>query len=203
MRESAMNFPNVSPSLGLKFFTKCSSKGPFHGVQSFRSRLLQHGPPTRSQALPENLLECGLLSPRVHRSCQEPAPAWTPQGSRPPSGHIHLLWRGVLHRLQVHICCTMDLSMLQGESLPYHGLHQGLQGNLCSGTCSPSFFTDLGVYRVVSFSYSHSFIPAVFFSLFLNVLSQRCLAKIGLAFISSRSVLETAGIGSIGHSKSF
>ena len=54
----------------------CSSVGPFHGVQSFRHRLLQRGSPTGSQVLPENLLQCGLLSPQIHRSCQEPAPAW-------------------------------------------------------------------------------------------------------------------------------
>uniref|UniRef100_A0A8C0C4D5 Uncharacterized protein n=1 Tax=Buteo japonicus TaxID=224669 RepID=A0A8C0C4D5_9AVES len=48
--------------------------GPFHGVQSFRSTLLQRGSPTGSQVLPENLLH-GLLSPQIRRSCQEPAPA--------------------------------------------------------------------------------------------------------------------------------
>ncbi|KAK4829708.1 hypothetical protein QYF61_006083 [Mycteria americana] len=61
-------------------------------------------------------------------------------------GHIHLLQHGVLHRLQVDICSTMDLHGLQGDSLPHHSLHHGLQGNLCSGTwstSSPSFFTDL------------------------------------------------------------
>ncbi|KAM9655110.1 uncharacterized protein ACIBXB_008245 isoform 1-T1 [Morphnus guianensis] len=36
--------------------------------------LLQCGSPAGSQVLPENLLQHGLLSPRVHRSCQEPAP---------------------------------------------------------------------------------------------------------------------------------
>ncbi|KAK4810727.1 hypothetical protein QYF61_007701 [Mycteria americana] len=41
----------------------------------------------------------------------------------------------------------MNLHRLQGDSLPHHSLHHGLQGNLCSGawsTCSPSFFSDLG-----------------------------------------------------------
>jgi len=64
-------------------------------------------------------------------------------GSRPPSG-ITLLWHGILPRLQVH-------------SLPHHGLLHRL---LCSGTwstsCSSSFFTDLGVCRVVSQIYSYS-----------------------------------------------
>ena len=37
-----------------------------------------------------------------------------------------LLWRGVLHGLQVDICSIMDLHGLQGDSLPHHGLHHGL-----------------------------------------------------------------------------
>ena len=69
-----MNFCNVGPSHGLQFFPNCSSVGPFHGLQSFRHRLLQRGSPTRLQVLPEDLLQHGLLSPQIHRSCQEPAP---------------------------------------------------------------------------------------------------------------------------------
>jgi len=59
---------------------------------------------------------------------------------------IHLLWGGVLSRLQVNLCSTMDLDGLQGHSVPHHDLLHGLQGNLCSGawsTSSPFFFTDL------------------------------------------------------------
>ncbi|KAK4818263.1 hypothetical protein QYF61_009968 [Mycteria americana] len=81
-----------------------------------------------------------------------------PTGSQPPSG-IHLLQHGVLHGLQVDICSTVDLHGLQGDSLPHHGLHHRLQGNLCSSawsTSCPSFFTALGVCRVVSLTYSHS-----------------------------------------------
>jgi len=74
------NCPSVGPSHGVQLFTTCCSMGPFHGVQSFRNRLLQYGCPTESQALPINLLHCGLLSPWVHRSWQEPAPAWPPHG---------------------------------------------------------------------------------------------------------------------------
>jgi len=72
----------VGPFHRLQLFTNCPSVGPSHGVPSFRNRLLQRVSPTGSQALPANLLQCGLLSPWVHRSCQEPAPAW---GS--PRGH--------------------------------------------------------------------------------------------------------------------
>jgi len=85
--------------------------------------------PTRS------LLHCGL-----------------PIGSQLPMG-IQLLWRGVLHGMQVVICSTVDLHGLQGHSLPHHGLLHSLQGNLYSSTwrtSSPSFFTDLHVCRVLT-----------------------------------------------------
>ena len=75
-----MNFSNVGPSHGPQFFTNCSSVGPIHGVESFRSTLLQCGSLVGSQVLPENLLQCGLLSPQIRRSCQEPAPARASHG---------------------------------------------------------------------------------------------------------------------------
>ncbi|KAK4822676.1 hypothetical protein QYF61_019043 [Mycteria americana] len=142
-RQSSMNFSNVSPSHGLQFFMNCSSMGPFHGVQSFRNRLLQRGSPMGSQVLPVNLLQHGFLSPQVHRPT---GPARSllqhglPMGSQPPSG-IHLLRQGVLHGLQVDICSTVNLHGPQGDSLPHHGLHYRLQGNLCSGTWSTSTFS--------------------------------------------------------------
>jgi len=145
--QSSMNFSNVGPSHGLQFLTNCSSVGAFHRVQSFRNRLLQCGSPTGSQVLPANLLQPGLSTE-----------------SQPPSG-IHLLWRAILHGLQVDICSTMDLHGLQWDSLPHYGLLHGLEGNLCSGTwsiSSSSFFTDLGVCRVVCLTYSLFYPFAVF-----------------------------------------
>ncbi|KAK4832711.1 hypothetical protein QYF61_025172 [Mycteria americana] len=130
--QSSMNFSNMSPSHGLQFFTNCSSVGPFRGVQSCRNRLLQRGSPMGSQVLPANLLQHGLLSPWVHSSCQEPAPAQASHRVTASFGCIHLLWRGVLPGLQVDICSTVNLHGLQVDSLPHHGLHHGLQGNLCS-----------------------------------------------------------------------
>ena len=89
-RQSSTNFSNVGPSHGLQFFMNCSSVGPFHGVQSFRSTLLQRGSPMGSQVLPENLL-CGVLSPQIHRSFQEPAPVWASHGVTASFGHPHAL----------------------------------------------------------------------------------------------------------------
>jgi len=95
-------------------------------------------------------------------------------GSQPPSG-IHLVWCGVLHGLQVDICSIVDLHGLEGDSLPHHGLHHRLQGNLCSGAwsiASLSFFTDLGIYRVLSLTYSHYSIPLYFFSVLKYVIPE-------------------------------
>jgi len=137
------------------------SVGPFHRVQSFRNRLLQRGSPMGSQALPANLLWCGLLSPWVHRSWQEPTPVWAPHGVTASFRHPPALVWAPFHGLQVDIGSTVDFHGLQGDNLPHHGPHHELQGkSLCSGvssTSSPSFFTDLGVCRVVSFTSSHSY----------------------------------------------
>ncbi|KAK4829526.1 hypothetical protein QYF61_005165 [Mycteria americana] len=124
-------------------------------------KLLQRGSLPRGAVLQEQTAPAwvprGVTSP-----ASKTAPVWAPlstgparnllqhrlsTGSQPPSG-IHLLWCGALHGLQVDICSTINLHGLQGDSLPQHGLHHGLQGNLCSGarsTSSPSFFANLGV----------------------------------------------------------
>jgi len=177
-RQFSMKFSNVSPSRGLQLFKDCPRVGPFHGVQSFRNRLLQCGSPTGSQALPANLLQHGILSPQVRRPWQEPTPSWAPPGvtasfRRPPA----LAW-GPLHGLQVEICSTMDLHGLQGNNLPHHGLHHRLQGKaLCPGissTSSPSFFTDWCLRSCFPHIASCLFLECHFtavFSPFLNMLS--------------------------------
>ncbi|KAK4828634.1 hypothetical protein QYF61_000282 [Mycteria americana] len=129
-RQSSTNFSNMSASHGLQFFMNCSSVGPFHRVQSFRSRLLQHGSPTGSQVLPADLLQSGFLPPQVHRFCQEPSPTWASHGVTASFGHIHLLWCGVLHRLQLDICSTIDLHGLQGDLVFTMGAGESLLWHL-------------------------------------------------------------------------
>ncbi|KAK4807214.1 hypothetical protein QYF61_024334 [Mycteria americana] len=125
-RQSSMTFSNVGLSHRLQFFANCSSMGPFHGVQSFRNRLLQRGSPVGPQFLLQHRLS-----------------TW----SQLPSGHISTCsGMGSSTGCRVDICSTVDLHGLQGDNLLHHGLHYGLQGNLCFGTWStpsPSFFTDL------------------------------------------------------------
>ena len=159
-----MKFSNVDPSHGLQIFTNYFSMGPSHGEQSFRNRLLQHGSPPGLQVLPANLLQHGSplhTGPQVlpgacfsagsqhsvtplHRVTASfgdpPAPAW---------GTSWAAGEDLLH---------LGPPWAAEGSLPHHGLLHRLQGNLCSGarsTSSPSFFTDLGVCRVVSLTYAH------------------------------------------------
>ena len=77
----------------------------------------------------------------------------------------------------------------------------GLQGNLCSGawsTASPYFFTDLGVCKVVSLTYSPP--SCSFFPLLKYVITEVLPPLLmGLALASGGSVLELAGTGSVGH----
>jgi len=100
--------------------------------------------------------------PRVTASIgHPPAPVWgPPRGCR---------W----------ISAPLWTSMGCRTCLPHHGLLHGLQDNLCSGaqsTSSPSFFTDLGVCRVVShifFLLSPVTVAQILFPPFLNTLPQR------------------------------
>jgi len=140
----------------------CSSMGS-HPQEIVLCELFQHGFSLRAAVL-QKLLHHGSFpwSPvlqkqtapvwvphGVTRPARRPAPVWAPlPGVTPSFGHIYLVQHEVLHGLQLDICSTVDL--------------HGLQGNLYSGTwcTSPSSFTDLGVCRVVSLTYSHSSLPA-------------------------------------------
>lgn len=61
-KQSFINFSNMSPLHGLQFSMNCSSRVPFHRVQSFRN---SWGPPWVSQILPPNLHQSGFFSPQV------------------------------------------------------------------------------------------------------------------------------------------
>ena len=85
-RQSSTKCSNVSPSHELQLFMNCPSVGSSHRVQSFRSSLLQHVSPMGSQVLPANLLQHSLLSPWVHKSCQEYAVVQVTASFGGPSG---------------------------------------------------------------------------------------------------------------------
>jgi len=128
----------VGPTPGRQSSTNCPSEGPSHGVQPLRNRLLQPG-----DRVPQ-----GLTSPaskRLRRRLLSTLPQLLPgPGSctHSPRGHSllwsPLLWRGVLHGLQVEIrkqwidsrnvteSCHTPTQLPEGGKVPLaRGLGQG------------------------------------------------------------------------------
>jgi len=134
-----------------------------------------------------------------------------PMGSHPPSG-THLLWCGVPSTGYGWISAPPSTSMdCRGIACLIMVFIMSCKGRLCSGisnTSSPSFFTHLGVCRVVSFIVSFLSLDcpftAGFFPLLKYVITEALPPSlIGLALASSRPILELTGIGSIRHGGSF
>jgi len=169
-------------------------------------KLLQHGSFPQGAVLQEQA--AAVWVPHVVTSpASKPAPEWAPHGVTASFGHP-LLWCGVLHVLQVETCSTVD--------------HHGLQGTACLtmvfSTCCRGISTPapgaplppsltLGAAELF-LSYSHSSLQLLlhrwFFSLLKYVITEVLPpSPMGSALASSRSVLEPAGIGSIGHQGSF
>ena len=159
---------------------------------------------------------CSGMGSSLHRSTgsgRSLLQSGAPHGATVAFRHPPALAWGAFHRLQVDICCTMDLLGLQGDNLPHHGLHHDLEGKtFCSNilnTSSPSFFTDLGVCRFDSHFISllsNCHLTAVLFFLpFVKSIITEALPLflIALALASSRSVLEPAGTGCIRYGGSF
>lgn len=93
-------------------------------------KLLQCRFPMSSQILPANLLQQRLLPPQACRSCQDSAPAQVSHGftatfRHPPAS----VWGPALAAGRHTLCCW---HLRVAGQLPHHGLHYGLQGNLCS-----------------------------------------------------------------------
>jgi len=150
--------------------------GLFHGIQSFKNRLLQCRSPVGSQVLPANLLQYGLLSPWLHRSCQEPAPAWALHGVTASFGHPRTAeWISAAPWISMDCRGTTYFTMI---------IFTGCSGvsALTPGAPPPpqSFFTNLGVCRGVSLTDSHSSlldavtVESFFLPLLKYVSSQRC-----------------------------
>ena len=92
----------VGPSHNLQFLMSCSSVDLFHGVQSYRSSLLQFGSLMELQVLPTNLFQHGLFSPHLHGSLPG---AYSISGLPWLSLHqAHLCQCGPLHGLHMDFC---------------------------------------------------------------------------------------------------
>lgn len=116
-----------------------------------------------------------------------PAPSWVPCTKSQSCVSKPGLARGQLQcglpkQLQPLLgIYLLHLPGLQGDSLPCHGLHLGLQGNLCSraqSTSCPSFCNDLGVCRVVHLTSLHVLlhlqVSRYFFPLLIRLSQRHC-----------------------------
>lgn len=81
-QETILHNPLHGLLYGLQFFRNCYSISPFHGVQSIRNRLFQHGIPTSSSPG-----TCYSPDSSLHR-CTDPPGACSSMGS--PQGHNFL-----------------------------------------------------------------------------------------------------------------
>ena len=135
--------PSSSGGGLLILFTSCSSVGPLQGYKSCHQTCSSVGSSLHGATGPaRSLLQRGLPT-----GSQPPSDTFTCAGVG--SSSMGCRWRSALPWT----------SMGARRSLAHHGLHHGLQGNLCSGAWStsfPSFLTDLGLCRVVSLTDSHS-----------------------------------------------
>lgn len=128
-----------------------------------------------SQVLPENLIQCELLSPWDCRFCQEPVPL---QASHRVTASIRQTVSQVWSPLWAANGSAMDLHGLQGDNLPHHDLHHGLQGHLCS--CAGALLPPPSLSSVPArlfLEYIFTLLSAAIahiFSMPLNTLSQSC-----------------------------
>lgn len=70
-----MNFSSLSPSHRQQLSMNCSN-ACHSSIEYSQDSLLQHASPREWQVLSGNLVQPGLLSPWVCRSCQEPPSIW-------------------------------------------------------------------------------------------------------------------------------
>lgn len=119
------------------------------------------------------------------------------------SPSISLIQCEVLRGLQVELCYTMDLHGLLRDSLTHQGLKQNLKGNCCFGTwsTSSSFVTDHGVCRANIYYHSLGEITIAqqVFPLYSVIPQAPSLLQVGLAMVSSGSILELASIDLFGY----
>lgn len=79
---------------------------------------------------------------RGYSSCQKPDPAWALHGLQLLSGHIHCSTQGPpCTTLQISPSPWFSVGWVKENKASHSGLLQELQGNLCSGTISPSSLT--------------------------------------------------------------
>ena len=158
-RQFCMNFFNMNPSYRLQLFMNCYSVGPFPQDAILEELVDPAWVPRVSEVLPTNLFWRGVLSPWVHRSWQEPAPAQASHGVTASFGHPPALAWGASWSAGGYLLHHGPPWAAGGQpASPWSALRAAGE-NLCSGTWRTSlssFPTDLGVCRVFSLTYCHS-----------------------------------------------
>jgi len=147
----------------------------FHGVQSFRNRLLQCGSSRGHKPCQKT---CCSVGSSLHGSTgpgRSLLKRGLPKKSQLPSG-IHLLQREVpsMGYWWISAPPCVDLHGLQGNSLPHHGLHHELQGKALFSNISGTSFPPPSLTLVSA---------ELFLSHHLTPLSSCCLTQ----FFSSLS----------------
>lgn len=128
------------PSIGCSCFMIWVSIGPFHVIEFFRNRLLQHESPTDCSSCQKT---CSFVG-----SCPQAAvPAksfflWGLSGLQHPSRHVLLLWHRVLYMSHrwISICSTLIFHGPLGKKNNLHdrGVLQKLQSHGSHGVPPPA-----------------------------------------------------------------
>ena len=190
--------PQSAPTWVLLMGCSSSQTSPVwvpHGVQSFRNRLLQRGSPTESQALLENLLWCGLLSPQVLPG------AYSSMGS--PGGQS-LIWASTWSSMGSSTGCRGTACLTTVFSAGCRSISAPAPGAPPPSPFSLTFVsTELLLSRIATPLFCFNCHYAGFLPL-LNVIPEALPPSLmGSALASGGSILEPAGVGSIRHRGSF
>lgn len=128
-RQFPTNFSNVSPSHGLS----SSLTAPAWVLSTACSPLGLGCSRNGSTVLPENLLQCGLLLSWCHWSSQEPDAGLSSHGVTSFFQAFIFSRRGSSMGCNGYLL-PCGFPWVSQRHLSHHGLHHGLQENLCSST---------------------------------------------------------------------
>lgn len=106
------------------------------------------------------------------------------------------MWNGGCSLLSTHLCCCFLLTGWTPHTLP-------LQGNLCSGTWSPSDCLQGCFSHILSLLPLAAVVQQIFPLLECVIPEALPPSLMGSALASGGSILESAGIGFTGHGGSF
>jgi len=162
-RQSSTNLSNKNFSHRLKFFTIYVSVHPFYTPSPWGAIPPEQAAPAwvphRVKSPASNPPAWSPPSSRVHRSCQEPAPAQASHCFTASFRHAPVPVWGPPWAAGGYLLQPGPPWAAGGQPVSPCSSSQAAGEILCSGawsTSSPSFFTDLAVFRAVSLTWSPS-----------------------------------------------